>query len=86
MSPRSDVDLDNQHRSHRECATLVSRSYAVALRMLIRHCIRIRFPVERRDKNVPPFNFVTAAVFLPHDDPSAATREFARLSAKLLST
>lgn len=36
MSPRSDVDLDNQHRSPRECATLVSRPYAVALRMPIR--------------------------------------------------
>ena len=36
MSPRSDVDLDNQHGSPRECATLVSRPYAVALRMLIR--------------------------------------------------
>ena len=39
MSPRSDVDPDNQHRSPRECATLVSRPYAVALRMLIRPII-----------------------------------------------
>jgi hypothetical protein len=30
--------------------------------------------------------FVMAAVFLPHDDPSAIVREFARLSAKLSST
>lgn len=30
--------------------------------------------------------FVMAAVFLPHDDPSAIMREFARLSAKLSST
>lgn len=36
MSPRSDVDLDSQHRSPRECAALVSKPHAVALRMLIR--------------------------------------------------
>ena len=42
MPPRSDVDLDNQHRSPRECATLVSRPHAVALRMLIRQVIYYR--------------------------------------------
>ena len=57
-----------------------------------------RWPTSLSDRNDVPSRlsvallviafapFVMAAVFLPHDDPSAIVREFARLPAKLSPT